>query len=88
MSIISATDTVLQDGRAVCVIRAHQLQAGDVWVEHERVDLHISDVSDHPMKAGFIVAYYRIGHSDITGERTKALMEFISILPRVENGAH
>lgn len=91
MSVTAATDTVLEDGRAVCVIRAHQLQPGDTWVEHGHVDLCITEVSDHPLWAGFILAYYRIGNSGIPGERAKALMEFISILPRVDtpqNGAH
>lgn len=91
MSVTAATDTTLPDGRAVCVIRAYQLQPGDIWVEANRIDMRITHVSRHPLKQGWVIAGYQLGNSEIEGERSKALTEFVSILPRVEttqNGAH
>lgn len=85
MSILTAApDTVLADGRQVCIIRAHQLQPGDVWVEADRIDLSVTSVSDNPIKAGFVVIHYRVGSSRITGERGKTALAFVAIIPRTE----
>ena len=91
MSITAAPDTVLEDGRAVCIIRAGELRPGDIWVKPGRIDLTVTAVNDNPLKDGFVIVYYRIGGSVITGERGEVAMSFASILPRVEttqNGAH
>lgn len=82
--ITAAPDTTLQDGREVCVIRAHQLEPGDTWVQNGRIDLTVTSVSEHPLKEGHVIVYYRIGQSEITGGRGEVAYSFASILPRTE----
>lgn len=91
MSVVAATDTVLEDGRHVCVLRAGELRPGDVWVKPGRIDLTVLSLNTHPLKAGFVVVHYRIGQSGIEDARAEVAMSFASIVPRVEsvqNGAH
>lgn len=83
--ITAAPDTTLQDGRAVCVIRAHQILPGDVVVGFEAIDLPVVAVRRYEDQ-GFVTACY----SSVVGydERTYALQTFVSITPRTEQEAH
>ncbi|HXJ48681.1 MAG TPA: hypothetical protein VNF91_05890 [Candidatus Acidoferrum sp.] len=79
--ITAAPDTVLEDGRAVCIIRAFELQPGDTVVAHGRVDLHVTGLRRYP-RHGLVVADYACTAG--SGARTLVAHSFISILPRVE----
>lgn len=83
--ITAAPDTTLTDGREVCVIRARELQPGDVMVRHENIDLQVTSVRSFE-EHGFIVASYACTAG--TGSRTLVAHSFVSILPRVEGEAH
>jgi hypothetical protein len=82
--ITAAPDTTLQDGREVCVIRARELEPGDVIQALGAMDLIVESVSMHALKAGFVVVHYRVG-SEITGERAKTAEAFVCIKPRTES---
>lgn len=79
--ITAAPDTTLQDGRAVCVIRAYQLEPGDVIVKHECIDLRVLDVR-HPT-SDWVVADYACTAG--SGTRSLVAHSFIAIQPRTEN---
>lgn len=89
MSILTAApDTVLADGREVCIVRARELQPGDVIQATGAIDLRVTSVGRHPDE--FYDAWLWIDYSigRVTGSRAMVSDSFVAILPRTAEAAH
>lgn len=86
--ITAAPDTTLQDGRAVCVIRASQLEPGDTITADAAIDIHVQRVGGHPMHPEWVWVDYSLGCGGITGSRGMVSASFVCIAPRTDGEAH
>ena len=86
--ITAAPDTTLADGRDCCVIRASQLEPGDIIIAADAIDIHVQRVGGHPMHPEWVWVDYSIGDGGITGSRGMVAASFVCIAPRSDGEPH